>query len=210
MIAIGDVVAFLTLIAICVQAWVYYGQLREMEKSTHAASEAARIAQESLEITKRSIEKSDAQHQSDQRAWITVLEVRFEKPPTKGKTPVAIIELKNSGQTPATIQLKTVMELSEGKPSVYRDFSQGAQGSIMVLAPNGSAQGRCLAGRSLSEEESVALLNGSSSIYVMGRIDYFDVFEKPHFTIFCDRATGAEVIDPAYRMVAHSEGNEMN
>src|SRR5206468_9786245 len=69
------VAGFLTFLAICAQVWIYNCQLKEMQKSTNAATKSAKAAEDSVTLARENAHL-------DQRAWIGAEYIGF---PQAGK-----------------------------------------------------------------------------------------------------------------------------
>ena len=84
------VVTFMTFCAICIQATIYVFQLKEMRKSTDAATKAAKAAEDSVTLVRENAHL-------DQRAWVVVSDVSGV--PEVGKPFIVTINISNLGKT---------------------------------------------------------------------------------------------------------------
>ena len=208
---IGAVVSFATFLAICVQAWVYMGQLKEMEKSTQAATKAAKAAEDSVELARSSIEAANTASQFDQRAWVTVALVRFTKPLAIGDKISVQLTVHNSGKTPAVARMIGRIEGSTEPLSdaAFKDLLTTGHPSIMVLGPDGNGDGYLQSLEPLTADQSKALNSGALRLYVIGSIEYDDVFSHHHSTRFCFSVTGSEDVSLGI-LGAYKQGNSVD
>ena len=76
----------------CVQAFIFYGQFREMKKSTDAATKAANAAE-------TSVKQATETMRLDQRAWVGPIHADGNLPAEVDKDFLISIQIKNSGKT---------------------------------------------------------------------------------------------------------------
>jgi hypothetical protein len=194
------VAAFLTFLAICVQAFIYNAQLREMKKSTDAATKAAKAAEDSVTLARENA-------QLDQRAWVSVESVRLVKPLSVGEEPVVSIVVKNSGRTPAQrlacisnlyIAVDRVPENETGIPAGQKsEATIGPTTTFEILTKEQP--------RIKSQMEIDEIKSGRNPLFVTGIISYVDVFQKSHRTDFCWVFYGASL--DRLNAVSWSTGN---
>jgi hypothetical protein len=177
------VAAFLTFLAICVQAFIYNSQLQEMKRSTDAATKAAIAAEQSIALAKAST-------QLDQRAWVAVTSITTKQPEI-GQPYKPVIVVKNSGKTFAK-KMRFAGSWRLMPKGTYPDFAEedrtlreGADGSGFILAPNSEHNLTDVARTPLSEEEGSGYKSGDLQMFVYGKITYADVFGCEHWTTFC-------------------------
>src|SRR6476620_10683491 len=100
--------------------WIYGGQLDEMRKSTKAATKAANLA-------KRSVEQVERNSRLDQRAWVSVREIKGFP---KANEPLRITAfITNTGRTPAR-HLKIIIGGLKFDPGEEFDFSKALKEGI--------------------------------------------------------------------------------
>jgi hypothetical protein len=176
------VAAFMTFLAICVQAFIYNAQLKEMKKSTDAAIKAANLAEESV---KQSRETS----RLDQRAWVGVISVSGN--PTLNQPFIVTIQAKNTGKTFAK-KLRSNVYYQEFSSGREPDFSSadnqpppGVQ-SVTLVAPNGEyAIKTDIFDVPITQRQLDDWKSGQKVFFASGIITYEDVFGVAHWTTFC-------------------------
>ena len=169
-------------------------------KAAKAASESARVAEQSLKIT--------------QRAFVSVepLGLRdFDGP--EGNRFVAHFSIRNSGHLPAN-ELSWWVDVTVDSNNLRERFpvpKKGLRGSH-VIAPNRSmTRGAAAKSNSLLMGN---LMGRETFCYVWGRVQYKDGFGEDRFTNFCHRynAQGVTLLKPvdipADRGRQHDYGNE--
>lgn len=205
------------------QTFVYLSQLDEMRKATEAATEATKAAQEgvkltqeSLKLTRESNASATTQYQSDQRAWVTVLNATFISPPKAGEITKIKVNYGNSGKTPASInvsvQLSWHLNPVEGGipvPPVISDYEISDNSRIFVIAPGASGNSFPSSSRPISQEELDDMIENRACLQVRGLITYEDVFGKPHRTNFSLYASGPQVIDKDFNFFLSDSGNSL-
>ena len=207
---VGAIVSFATFLAICLQAWVYMGQLKEMEKSTHAATKAAKAAEDSVELARASIEAANTASQFDQRAWVTVALVRFDRPLSVGEKVSVQLTVHNSGRTPAVARMVGRIEGSTEPlaDKAFEDLPTSGHPSIIVLGPDGNGDGYLQSLEPLTGDQFAALNSGKLRLYVIGSIEYDDVFNHHHKTRFCFSVSGSEDVSRGV-LGAYKQGNSV-
>jgi hypothetical protein len=183
------VAAFLTFLAICVQAFIYNSQLREMKKSTDAATKAAKAAEEGVAFARESAHL-------DQRAWVAVIDIKGV--PEVGKIFTVNITTKNSGKTFAkNFMMRVVIEpiTEAGKePNFSLEESAIAQKepSVSVLAPNGEYTTNSELRKDRPPHETIQsdldkIRSDELRIFIHGKLTYDDIFGCGHWSTFCLR-----------------------
>jgi hypothetical protein len=186
-----------TILILC----VYYGQLRQMKKSTRAATKSVKL-----------IEKNE---RIDQRAWVTVRQAKVDNALTVGQAPVVTLSISNSGKTPAlrTEVAWAVFERSSTPDSWTEDAWLPAiiepAISQIVVGPNGDITAKKeKIGAIVDTDEIKTIRDGDNYLYARGFITYYDIFKQPHRTEFCYRIHGKE-LDQLLMQAAES-GNNAN
>jgi hypothetical protein len=141
------------------------------------------------------------------RAYVNVdgAEVSF-KP---GET-VALVSIKNSGQTPAyNVRHRTVIWVAEcplnsvlpaGPPSLLKSKSTISSQDILTMIGN----------HPISEQQKTAVAEGTMAIYVYGHVIYTDVFRKNRKTKFrlMYWAGSPQLPNKSFNVGACDEGND--
>jgi hypothetical protein len=187
------VVSFLTFCAIfcaiCVQAGIYFFQLKEIRKSTDAATKAANAAEASVNQVRRT-----ARH--DQRAWLAVVDIQGI--PEVGTIFSVNLVAQNSGKTFAkNVTMRAVVEaITEkgGEPDFSLEDSAGARkdSSVSLLAPNADyvmdiELRKRTPPHEITQSDLDGIRRGDLTLFVHGKMTYDDVFGCAHWTTFCTR-----------------------
>ena len=148
-----------------------------------------------LQVMRVQSAASDESMRLDERAWIGITRVGISEFKA-GLPPTIVVEVVNHGKTPAkNLKVKFyVADIAVGKPIPMYDFSAhratGRNGSNLIF-PNVTAKmlgtfmdetGKPI---SLTAEGIKSFYEGRGVIYTVGRIDYQDVFNRPHWATFC-------------------------
>lgn len=133
----------------------------------------------------------------DQRAWLGIVAIKpVPKVPEIGKPIEAIVEIRNSGKTPARKIVVGVIgqPVKAGdnptfsyEPSKNLSFGTLFPNSSVTLPLNMSKEPDTGTVFPLSQETLDAIAKGQLAIYVHGRADYEDIFGVPHWTTFCGK-----------------------
>jgi len=183
------VVSFLTFCVICLLAGIYVFQLKQMHKSTDAATKAANAAEASVKQA-----KGAARH--DQRAWVAMVDIQGT--PEVGTIFTVNLTALNSGKTFAkNLTVRAVVEvISEERkePDFSLEDSSPAQkdSSVSLLPPNAEYVTNVEFRKQTPPHEIMqsdldAIRRGSLAIFVHGQMTYDDVFGCAHWTSFCTR-----------------------
>lgn len=182
------VISFSMFCAICVQAGIYFLQIRQMKKSTEAAARAGNAAEASVRQVRRA-----ARH--DERAWIAVVDVQGI--PEVGTIFSVNLVAQNSGKTFAkNLTMRAVIEIAKkGKePDFSLEDSDAARkdSSVSLLAPNADyvmdiELRKQTPPHEIAQSDLDGIRSGNLTIFVHGRITYDDIFGCGHWTSFCTR-----------------------
>jgi hypothetical protein len=182
------VISFLMFCAICVQAGIYFLQLRQIKKSTEAATRAANAAEASV----REGEKA-ARH--DQRAWIALVDIQGI--PEVGTSFSVNLVAQNSGKTFAkNLTMRAVIEiLKRGEePDFSLEDTAAARkdSSVSLLAPNADyvmdiELRKQTPPHEITHFDLDGIRSGNLTLFVHGRMSYEDIFGCPHWASFCTR-----------------------
>jgi len=171
--------ASLILIPVGIVALVIYSrQLHEMQKATKAATDGLALTREMNRL--------------DQRAWVATSGAEGEL--QVGQPFITRIKYKNTGKTFARntqIRVKTEIVRKDTLPhfkTLFDPPKDGKEPTTMILAPNADYESITdpLEGSPFSQEQ-IDNIRDNQELFVFGRIDYVDVFERKHWTTFCYR-----------------------
>jgi hypothetical protein len=187
------VVSFLTFCAIfaaiCIQAGIYFFQLKQIRKSTDAATKAANAAEASVKQVRRT-----AHH--DQRAWVAVADIQGI--PEVGTIFSVNLVAQNSGKTFAkNLTMRAVVEaITEkgGEPDFSLEDSAAArkESSVSLLAPNADYMmdielRKRTPPHEITQSDLDGIRRGDLTLFVHGKMTYDDVFGCAHWATFCTR-----------------------
>jgi len=175
-----------------VVAFIYLGQLKEMSRSTRAAQDAARAAENSAAHSKQSLDAAIEQNRLDQRAWIGIEDVKAPDAISAGPPIVFAVNIKNSGKTPA-LNLKMFTIIGRAYPPDELndlDFQAADTGSNYAHAPGTMMPGTFAhvlvqTEHPMTETRVADIRSGKEVIYIWGTIRYEDIFQHQHATKFC-------------------------
>lgn len=182
--------SFLTLGAICVQTFIYNAQLKEMEKSTNAATKAAKAAEASVEQARQSLHL-------DQRAWVAVGTVKGI--PILDQILNVEVVCKNSGKTFAKkFTMHAVFDpRQKGEQPDFESETQAAiakdsPGGVALLPPNAEfilpmRIQRTGQGAQTTSDDLKNIAEGKLIMFAYGKMTYEDIFGCPHWSTFCFR-----------------------
>jgi hypothetical protein len=181
------VALFLTFCVLCVQAGIYFFQLKQMKKSTDAAIKAANAAEASVKQARGTAHR-------DQRAWVAVIDT--EGIPELGKTFSVNLTVQNSGKTFAKdLNIRGVVELTEeGKEPDFslEDFAPRRNDSSISLMPPNTEYVMSIGLRKPTPPDEITqsdldrIRSGKLAIFIHGKMTY-DSFDCSHWTSFCTR-----------------------
>ena len=128
-----------------------------------------------------------------------------------GEVPYAKVRFRNSGQTPASqISVMITMDLCKFPRPNFEPFSgDDSRRSRGPIGPETKFTIPVALKRTIDLEERAKVVCGDKAIYVFGRVDYMDVFERKQWTTFrfIVRGRGEDFGDNPDLTVA-SEGND--
>ena len=173
------VAAFMTFLAICVQAFIYNAQLKEMKKSTDATTKAAEAAQESV-VQAREISRLD------QRAWVAATVMTMTGKPEVDKSFTVDVLVRNSGKTFAKkVTIRThIRAVPKGSEPDFKGENM-TPASVALLPPSGEYISATTSDQALSQGSIDQVKSGDTVVFVFGEITYDDIFGCPHWTKFC-------------------------
>lgn len=123
--------------------------------------------------------------QIEQRAWIGVSEWALDREPEDGSTITIRAILSNTGATPAT-NVITKSRLHVWDRPIFDEWdSVKADQSGSTILPDASGHGVNKTVRIDKPGMAAAYKDNKVRVYFTGRINYNDVFGRPHWTTFC-------------------------
>lgn len=130
------------------------------------------------------------------RAYCLVESARIENI-VAGQTPVAVVTIRNSGQTPAAEFRQWANMGFDHFPQTIPPPMDEREDELPShpLAPGREISAHPSLGRALSAMEVAGLQAGAVALYVIGRATYIDSFGKEQFTEYCLFAGGPIGID---------------
>ena len=149
---------------------------------------------DSHENATKQLTEADAALKLDQRAWLGVINITpTPRIPTIGQMFEVEVDLKNTGKTPALhVEIITVgQDIAKGNETdfTYDKFAKIKNAFIapnattmMQVSPVNDATGNPIP---VTQDILTALQHGDLRATVHGRIDYQDIFGKPHWLLFC-------------------------
>ena len=141
--------------------------------------------------TARSVNAQVESSRLQQRAWLTVKSVTLARPLAVGDRPSAVLEIINSGQTPAreaVIGGNLFGRSGVTEKEIVESLTVGAPDSRMVIAPGVQVLIPVEADEAVRSTGQIdAVLKKALRLYVHGRIIYKDVYDQTHETRYCFR-----------------------
>lgn len=195
MIVLTAIIAIATFLNVVVFFLESRSSSQQTENIIITAKRMAESLEETVKRNKLILDEYRQAGQLDQRAWISVKEIATTPVyPEAGKSLRINVTFTNSGKTPAKGVIgKTVVDpVPEGRRP---NFSYGKDIAFQsgYMPPNGDRFVTLIPTRSKSTGQegplTPELLNilrtQKLHLYVHGRIDYHDIFKKPHWITFC-------------------------
>jgi hypothetical protein len=187
------VVSFLTFCAIfcaiCVQAGIYLFQVKQIKKSTDAATKAANAVE-------AGVTQARGTFRDDQRAWVRLVDIQGI--PEVGTIFSVDLVAENTGRTFAkNVTMRAVVELiteREKEPDFSLEDSGAArkESSVSLLAPNADYEMEIQLRKQtppheITQSDLAGIRDGNLTIFVHGKMTYDDIFGCAHSTSFCTR-----------------------
>jgi hypothetical protein len=146
---------------------------------------------------------------SDERQMRAYMHVRVSVETQADHFRISLVG-KNHGQTPAYRVMARCSwsdQMTDTDHSLMPERSRGSLGPGEELHMTALTNAAPYPGESLTEEQCVAIRTGATCLYVYGRIDYVDAFNKPRWTTFRHRL---ERKPEGLRLTVASDGNDSN
>jgi len=192
-VIVSSVLVVVTTFVLC----VYCGQLKQMKVAATAATNAADRAKDSIDQVERNAHL-------DQRAWVTIKIMRLLEYPTLDKeVPIEIIFI-DTGKTPA-LSVGVATRCFTGMTST------GILEEYLTVNPTNREVSRAIIGPNVefssivrnpvviqNKQQIDDLEDGFLTLYVVGFVEYSDVFEKVHHTRFAFRISGKKQLDKTF------------
>jgi hypothetical protein len=159
--------------------------------SASAALKGADAAADQVSATKQSIEASIENFRLDQRAWLGYRAVGILEPITAHRPLRMVLSIKNTGKTPALKVRESTTTAGPNKPNAVipgPSFKEKANGSIdsqAVVQPDGELTIPVDYPKDISQPFIDAIKAGVTTIYIVSKVTYSDVFGRTHYTTFC-------------------------
>lgn len=172
------------------------------EATTTAANATKRQADAGAitnELTKRVLDSSIDASRLDQRAWVTVKAVNVSNVLQVGQHPTATVFIENTSKSPA-VNLKISHNIAYSKgplPLGRMTFQEPPEKGIGVLAPSTQNTPSVASSLAMTEETIAAFKSRGLRFYVYGRIEYNDIFRRPHQTEYCFEAVSGSTTGQA-------------
>lgn len=126
--------------------------------------------------------------QISERAWVTAKLVTLQKPIAVGDQPTVVAELQNSGHSPAmNVTLIHWAGITDRLPDTEElplKTSLDEQ-SVSVIGPGFPIISTVRLPQKLTNAGIRNLMHGTSRVYTFGKVEYTDIFNNKHTTIFC-------------------------
>jgi hypothetical protein len=156
-------------------------QALEMQNSLRIANDATWAAQDSARAAKRTVNIMTDTAARQLRAYV------FEHADTDNTKVcpegwVVDVEIRNAGQTPAydVRCASTLRPLIDPLPKDF-EFSPSVFDEGTFVVNPGIPRANSVKTELMSPSDRAAVKNGDKVLYLWGRIEYVDVFERPHF-----------------------------
>jgi hypothetical protein len=177
------------LAAAIIAACIYGCQLSEMQKSTLAATKAAKAAEDSVVFATQNAHL-------DQRAWMALASVSGA--PNVGEPFRVTITIRNTGKTPAKkVRIVPVVDpRPDGSPPDFekkveetaKSYESGPYGIVSnaVVPPSATSGSTITASKGPLTAAGLETLKGQQRVFVYGKITYEDIFGVSHWVTFCN------------------------
>jgi hypothetical protein len=142
---------------------------------------------QTVRAARRSADAAERAVSLDQRAWVAPVE--FPDPQIVPDTQVVLkAVVTNTGRTPAlSVRTMTTTDtLPPGKPfkPIFEDQPDQSK-SLSVIMPNMRVVVSKTSAIEVTQAHIDILKSGGLRLFFYGKIDYDDIFGKPHTTTFC-------------------------
>jgi hypothetical protein len=168
----------------------------------------AMAALRAVEAAQHANKISDRTARQQLRAYISVAEAHAAF--AEGNRPIFQIILANRGQTPAYEVVGKIAAYARGLPlTEFLSFRSDAETKqIGVMGPSSEFHMRLTGELGFDNDLIVLIAKREMAIFVLGRIDYKDVFERKWYTEFTVVFDDFSLKDPKHQMPAWISGNK--
>lgn len=191
------VISGTTLLCVIILSWVISGKLNQIggaEQTDKMIAQVSRISaalEQSLQQNRAALDSSINASRLDQRAWVGVKSIQMF-PMEAGKPLKMEIKISNSGKTFA-LDLRHIGMLhlsltplddvaAADKASLANQPRQVP--TLATISPNGESLIPCASIAPITEEMINSINAGKLHVYLVGEINYTDVFKQWHVTRF--------------------------
>lgn len=190
--------ALLTWFVTSIGTFLIWRQVRLTREAVKDTGEATVAMQEANQIADRTAYRQLRPYLWVAKSWIEM---------QSNDEPMALLELKNYGQTPAlshrgwTHSWLAEYPLRNPLPEAPDDLDVG----VGIVAPSQTSESRQPHGLPLTEQDKRFIRAGTAALYVYGAGTYIDIFGKEHFYRFIYFSNG-DAFDRG-RLRSYSSGN---
>jgi hypothetical protein len=187
---------------------------RESKKADADQKRALEIASKNADAASRMAEASESNARHQLRAYISLHDIRFDKPLLRDKQMRGRIKYKNNGQTPARnikchLQIGAMIDC-DGRAidlttTPFPKFEELPGGSRSDLG-SGEVGEQSVYSAVVPEDLEQRVIDGSAILFLRGIIRYSDVFGNSHGTRFAWHRD-KEAIRMGMDLLATEEGN---
>lgn len=194
--------AFLTTAIAGFGLWWIRGTFRETRRAVDETARATRAMLDANDIAELNAQRQLRPYVFPSRAWFEINE---------NGEPVAFIEIRNFGQTPALNKRgwsHTWVEcfpLHDPLPDAPADLPMGSA----VIGPGATSEAVQPHGGPLNEFSRREIESGRAALYVYGHFTYLDIFGQEHFGRYLYFATGEGALERG-RLSAYMDGNSID
>jgi hypothetical protein len=166
------------------------GITEAVEKLDRQARDIELARQSSEKSSKDALDTSIRASRNDQRAWVGYWSSDFRPGLVVGQPLKINLELRNSGKTPA-LDVQASTYTAQGTPNieVHPNFSNETSGDDIdskgVIQPNGTLFIPINYPIEITQPLINKVKTGIFTIYIISKITYLDVFQRPHYTTYC-------------------------
>lgn len=160
-------------------------QAKEFEHSFNVALQSADATIRAVDATRESTELARENAERQLRAYVLPVAGYVERAEIRGTALKAVVEIRNAGQTPAYKMTHSITADVRELPltnSVFDPPYNRPQESYI-----GPGTNQIFSTKIAIEELEYSMINMSprlATVFVWGRIDYIDAFDKPRWTTF--------------------------
>lgn len=155
------------------------GQAADLKAAIEAINATATAGAEANVLAEKALHAND-------RAWVGMNGIVGEPPTDVQPFMMCGLSIKNTGRSPALKAQGWFFPVVRGRhdrlPDVPAKQPPGSPQNILL--PNGSLVFNILGEMMIDQARYNRIVSGEEVLWVVGRIDYLDVNERPHWTTF--------------------------